>query len=55
MSGTRLRIHERELIQLTRKLVQIPSEVRGIDDGDEQAIARFIAERLEAVGLRRQK
>ena len=51
MPSTRVHIHDRELVQLTQKLIQIPSEVRGIDDGDEQAIAQFIAERLEAAGF----
>ena len=51
MSDTRVRIQEGELIQLTQKLIQIPSEVKGIDDGDEEAIAEFIAERLDVVGF----
>jgi acetylornithine deacetylase/succinyl-diaminopimelate desuccinylase-like protein len=51
VSGTRVHIQEGELIQLTQKLIQIPSEVKGIDDGDEKAIAQFIAERLETDGF----
>jgi acetylornithine deacetylase/succinyl-diaminopimelate desuccinylase len=51
VSETRVRIQESELIQLTQKLIQIPSEVKGIDDGDEKAIAQFIVERLETVGF----
>ena len=51
MTEKGVHIQESELIQLTQKLIQIPSEVKGIDDGDEKAIAQFIAERLEAAGF----
>jgi acetylornithine deacetylase/succinyl-diaminopimelate desuccinylase len=51
MSEKEPHIREGELIQLTQKLIQIPSEVKGIDNGNEKAIAQFIAERLEAAGF----
>ncbi|MCR4404270.1 MAG: M20 family metallopeptidase [Candidatus Acetothermia bacterium] len=44
-------IHEEELVELTRALVQIPSVVRADGSGDEGEVAQFVAAKLRELGL----
>ena len=46
------RILENEVIDLTQKLIRIPSVVRAnVADGSEEDVAHFIADQLRAIGL----
>ncbi|MEM3381247.1 MAG: ArgE/DapE family deacylase [Candidatus Bathyarchaeia archaeon] len=44
-------IDESDLIELTRKLINIPSPVRGIDHGCEEEIAKYLYKRLGDSGF----
>jgi succinyl-diaminopimelate desuccinylase len=45
-------VDEQEVVQLTRQLVQIPSVYRpGQPDGNEERVARFVADHLRKMGL----